>query len=145
MHLCKGQDRSCSWYIHSQNISGSFLLSCSGHIMSFVEIAIHIIPAPLRKVTSPSDLLAELFLDPDLTQFSKNGTGAFKNSISLLTGLMEISNFGSYISSTWNKDQRDTLAVRQWQEAIVGCGERLFTGTAVLAKISLSIVRTVAQ
>ena len=57
--------------------------------MPFVEITIHIIPAPLRKVTSPSDLLAELFLDPDLTQFNKNGTGEFKNSISLLTWLME--------------------------------------------------------
>lgn len=58
-------------------------------MMPFAEIAIHIVPAPLRKVTSPSDPLAELFLGPDLTQFSKNGTGEFKNSISLLTWLME--------------------------------------------------------
>lgn len=73
MRLCKGQDWSCSWYIHRQNISGSIPLLCFSHIMPVVDIAIQIIPVPLRKVISPSDPLAELFLDPDLTQFSKNG------------------------------------------------------------------------
>lgn len=52
------------------------------HIMPFAEVTIHISPALLREVSSPSDLLDELFLDSDLTQFSKNGTGEFKNSLS---------------------------------------------------------------
>lgn len=65
-----------------ENICSVLALSCSSHVMPVVENTIHIIPAPLRKVTSPSDLLAELFLDPGLTQFTKNGTGESKNSVS---------------------------------------------------------------
>ncbi|RMC14798.1 hypothetical protein DUI87_06974 [Hirundo rustica rustica] len=51
------------------------------HIMLFAEFTIHITHALLRGVSSPSDLLDELFLDSDLTQFSKNGTDEFKNSL----------------------------------------------------------------
>lgn len=60
------------------------------HIIPFVELTIHITPTLLRKVSSPSDLLDGLFFDSDLTQFSKNGTGEFENSFSLLTWVMEI-------------------------------------------------------
>lgn len=73
--------------IHSQTENSRlFSALLFSHIMPFVEFS----PAVLRKVSSPSDLLDELFLDSDLTQFRKNRTGEFKNNLSLLTWVMEV-------------------------------------------------------